>query len=130
MALIEAYVAVRGPARAAVDRLAGLGRSRGVDLSTGLDAFARRLDLIERAGVGTVDAEFSAEFGRNLEYYTGFVFEIIAPALGGRSPVAGGGRYDSLLAEVGAPASVPAVGASIHTERLLAALDAGQEARP
>jgi ATP phosphoribosyltransferase regulatory subunit len=44
--------------------------------------------------------------------------------------VAGGGRYDSLLAQVGAPANVPAVGASIHTERLLAALEANQEAAP
>jgi ATP phosphoribosyltransferase regulatory subunit len=63
------------------------------------------------------------------------VFEVIAPALGSRSPVAGGGRYDSLLAQVGAPISVPAVGASIHTERLLAALqevgqEGGQEAAP
>ena len=50
------------------------------------------------------------------------MFEAVAPALGTRSPVAGGGRYDNLLAEVGAPVSVPAVGISIHTERLLAAL--------
>jgi ATP phosphoribosyltransferase regulatory subunit len=120
-------VAVKAPARAAVDRLAELARSRGVDLSAGLHAFARRLDLIEQAGANAADAEFSAEFGRNLEYYTGFVFEVIAPALGTRSPLAGGGRYDSLLVEVGAPMPVPAVGASIHTERLLAALDAGQE---
>ncbi|MBO0766506.1 MAG: ATP phosphoribosyltransferase regulatory subunit, partial [Hyphomicrobiaceae bacterium] len=63
-----------------------------------------------------------AEFGRNLEYYTGFVFEVIASALGPKSPVAGGGRYDGLLAQVGASANVPAVGASIHTERLLSAL--------
>jgi ATP phosphoribosyltransferase regulatory subunit len=126
-ALIEAYVAVKAPARAAVDRVAALALNRGVDLSGGLDAFARRLDRIEAAGVSTADAEFSAEFGRDLEYYTGFVFEVIAPALGPQSPVAGGGRYDSLLAQVGAQASVPAVGASIHTERLLAAL---QEARP
>jgi ATP phosphoribosyltransferase regulatory subunit len=127
-ALIESYVAVKAPARAAVDRLATLASSRGVDISAGLHAFALRLDLIERAGMNTADAEFSAEFGRNLEYYTGFVFEVIAPALGPRSPVAGGGRYDSLLGEVGAPTGVPAVGASIHTERLLAALEAGQEA--
>jgi len=126
--LIEAYVAVKAPARAAVDRLATLARSRGVDLSAGLNAFARRLDLIDEAGVNTAEAEFSAEFGRNLEYYTGFVFEVIAPALGPRSPIAGGGRYDSLLAEVGAPSPVPAVGASIHTERLLAALQAGEGA--
>ena len=127
--LIEAYVAVKAPARAAADSLARLAKTRGVDLSAGLHAFARRLDLIEQAGVNTADTEFSAEFGRNLEYYTGFVFEVIAPALGPRSPVAGGGRYDSLLAEVGAPGSVPAVGASIHTERLLAALDTGEETR-
>jgi ATP phosphoribosyltransferase regulatory subunit len=129
-ALIEAYVAVKAPARTAVDRLDALARSRAVDLSAGLHAFARRLDLIEHAGVNTADATFSAEFGRNLEYYTGFVFEVIAPALGPKSPLAGGGRYDSLLAEVGAPMGVPAVGASIHTERLLAALEAGQESAP
>ena len=72
--------------------------------------------------MATKGAAFSAEFGRNLEYYTGFVFEIVVPELGPKSPVAGGGRYDSLLADVGAPAPVPAVGSSIHTERLLAVL--------
>ncbi|NJO13052.1 MAG: hypothetical protein HC872_05830, partial [Gammaproteobacteria bacterium] len=84
--------------------------------------FQRRLDLIAKAGVDLGDAQFSAEFGRNLEYYTGFVFEVIAPALGPKSPIAGGGRYDDLLADAGAPVQVPAVGASIHTERLLAVL--------
>jgi len=121
-ALIESYVAVKAPAGSAVERLSRLARGHGVDLSAGLDAFQRRLDLIDKAGVAIAGAEFSAEFGRNLEYYTGFVFEVIAPALGPKSPVAGGGRYDGLLAEVGAPGHVPAVGASIHTERLLAAL--------
>jgi ATP phosphoribosyltransferase regulatory subunit len=118
-ALIEGYVAVKAPARETAARLARLVRGHGVDLFVGLDAFERRLDLIEAAGVGV--AGFSAEFGRNLEYYTGFVFEIVAPGLGPGSPVAGGGRYDGLIAEVGAPRAVPAVGASIHTERLLAA---------
>jgi len=130
-ALIEAYVAVKAPARAAVDRLAKLARSNGVDISAGLHAFVRRLDLIEQGGASTGEAQFSAEFGRNLEYYTGFVFEVIAPALGPQSPVAGGGRYDSLLAQVGAPMGVPAVGASIHTERLLASLQGeGPEEHP
>ena len=121
-AVIEGYVAVKAPARAAADRVAKLARRYSIDLSAGLNAFTRRLDLIEEAGVSTAKAQFSAEFGRNLDYYTGFVFEAVAPALGHKSPVAGGGRYDNLLAEVGAPVSVPAVGASVHTERLLAAL--------
>jgi ATP phosphoribosyltransferase regulatory subunit len=121
-ALIESYVAVKAPVRETVARLARLVRGHGVDLSAGLDAFQRRLDCLNRAGIAVAGVEFSAEFGRNLEYYTGFVFEVLTPALGRKSPLAGGGRYDDLLFEVGAPAQVPAVGASIHTERLLAAL--------
>jgi ATP phosphoribosyltransferase regulatory subunit len=124
-ALIEAYVALSGPAADAVARIRGLLGASGVDLAAGLDALQRRLDLLQQAGVEIADAEFSAEFGRNLEYYTGFVFEIVAPALGPKSPLAGGGRYDSLLAHVGAPGEVAAVGACIHTERLLAVLGGG-----
>jgi ATP phosphoribosyltransferase regulatory subunit len=121
-ALIESYVGVTCPAGEAANRIAAIMRGRSIDISAGLQAFQRRLDLIEKAGIDMAGAVFSAEFGRNLEYYTGFVFEIIAPALGPRSPVAGGGRYDDLLAEVGAPMRIPAVGACIHTERLLAEL--------
>jgi ATP phosphoribosyltransferase regulatory subunit len=124
--LIERYVAVKAPAHAAVDRLGDLAHAHGVNLKEPLDGFRRRLALIEAAGISMQDAEFSAEFGRNLEYYTGFVFEVTAPALGPRSPIAGGGRYDSLLADVGAPQPVPAVGASVHTERLLAVLRGAQ----
>jgi ATP phosphoribosyltransferase regulatory subunit len=120
--LLEDYVAVQGPAVGATDALAALMRRENVDLSQALEAFARRLELLQAAGIDIADAAFSAEFGRNLEYYTGFVFEIIAPELGERSPIAGGGRYDGLLADVGAPRAVPAVGSCIHTERLLALL--------
>jgi ATP phosphoribosyltransferase regulatory subunit len=108
--------------REAPARIAGIMRAGNVDISPGLDAFQRRLDLIAKAGVDLEGAEFSAEFGRNLEYYTGFVFEVIAASLGAKSPLAGGGRYDELLSDAGAPVRVPAVGASIHTERLLAVL--------
>jgi len=121
-AAIEGYVAVKAPARAAVRELHRLLRGHHIDLSEPLQAFQRRLDDLDAAGVITDEAEFSAEFGRNLEYYTGFVFEIVVPELGAKSPLAGGGRYDSLLAAVGAPVAVAAVGSCIHTERLLAVL--------
>ena len=119
---IESYVEVKTPARAAVRELQQVLRGYRIDLAEPLRAFQRRLDDLDAAGVITDDAEFAAEFGRNLEYYTGFVFEIVVPELGPKSPLAGGGRYDSLLAEVGAPVAVPAVGSCIHTERLLAVL--------
>jgi len=121
-ALIESYVAITAPARDAGRRIEALQRANKIDLGPALDAFRRRLELIEAAGVATAGATFSAEFGRDLEYYTGFVFEISVPKLGPRSPIAGGGRYDSLVADVGAATAVPAVGSSIHTERLLAVL--------
>jgi len=125
--LIESYVRIAGPSRHAGARLQDLVQRSGIDISAALSAYNRRLDLLSRSGIDVDRAEFSAEFGRNLEYYTGFVFEVIAPAFGPASPVAGGGRYDALMRVVGAGTDVPAVGSAIHTERLLEA--AGKGAR-
>jgi len=55
---------------------------------------------------------------RNLEYYTGSVFELYAPGLG--FTLGGGGRYDNLLARFGAP--MPAVGFGLGLDRLHSAL--------
>ena len=44
---------------------------------------------------------------------------------GNDEAIAGGGRYDGLLADLGAPQEVPAIGSAIHTERLLAAVGRG-----
>ena len=82
--------------------------------------------ICAESGVPMRDVPFSGEFGRNVAYYTGFVFEVVAPALGPASPIAGGGRYDGLLKAVGAGQDVPAVGGAIHTERLLAAVRGGR----
>ncbi len=121
--VIENYLQVRAPADAATARIEDLLRGKGVDITPALDTFDRRLALLADAGVDLAHTEFSAEFGRSLEYYTGFVFEIAVPGLGPTSPVAGGGRYDSLMHAAGAQRDVAAVGAAIHTERLLAAIE-------
>ncbi len=121
-ALIESYVGVSAPARAAGARLRDLTRSHDIDLSAALDVYHQRLDLLQEAGIDVVHTDFAAEFGRSLEYYTGFVFEAYAPSLAEDIPIAGGGRYDNLLQAAGAENAIPAVGAAIHTERLLAAV--------
>ncbi len=121
--LIERYLAVSAPPREAARHLKDIAREDGHDIADQLVRFARRLDLIEARGVDLAGAEFSADFGRTLAYYTGFVFEIVAPEVGPQSPVAGGGRYDALLRSVGARDDIAAVGAAIHTERLLAVRD-------
>ena len=81
----------------------------------------KRFDLLEERGINIGKASFATEFGRDLEYYSGLVFQI---EVGGdrTSPIAGGGRYDGLLRSVGAKVDVPAVGSAIHTERLLASV--------
>jgi ATP phosphoribosyltransferase regulatory subunit len=59
---------------------------------------------------------------RDLDYYTGAVFEVYDPALG--APIGGGGRYDDLLGKFGRP--LPAVGFALGVDRLHIAL-AGEE---
>jgi ATP phosphoribosyltransferase regulatory subunit len=61
---------------------------------------------------------------RDLDYYTGAVFEVYDPALG--APLGGGGRYDDLLGRFGRP--LPAVGFAVGIDRLHIAL-AGEERR-
>ncbi len=54
---------------------------------------------------------------RGLDYYTRTAFEIQTGALGAQSAVAGGGRYDGLVGELGGP-QVPAIGFAIGFDRL------------
>ena len=124
--LIENYVAINDTPARAIDTLEALASTAKCDIGAAITAYRRRLELLEEAGLDMTQARFSGEFGRRFEYYTGFVFDLVSPALGDISPIAGGGRYDSLLRAVGAAHDVPAVGAAIYTERLRTLLTGGQ----
>jgi histidyl-tRNA synthetase len=54
---------------------------------------------------------------RGLDYYTRATFEIQTGELGAQSAVAGGGRYDTLVKELGGP-DLPATGFAIGFDRL------------
>jgi len=125
-ALIEAYVKTKAAALQATSVLRKLISKPSAAFSEALDAYERRCMLLSESGVDMNAVEFSAEFGRSVGYYTGFVFEVLVEALGPSSPVGGGGRYDGLLKAVGAPRDVPAVGGAVHTERLLAVVRGGK----
>tara|TARA_B100000686_G_scaffold38357_1_gene39769 strand:- start:1119 stop:2171 length:1053 start_codon:yes stop_codon:yes gene_type:complete len=58
---------------------------------------------------------FSTNFGRDIEYYTGIVFEIYNSS---KKEIARGGRYDSLLKSLGSKKDVSAVGAAINLNNL------------
>ena len=57
---------------------------------------------------------FITNFGRDIEYYTGIVFEIFS----GKKEIARGGRYDDLLKSLGAKKNIPAVGAAINLNNI------------
>jgi ATP phosphoribosyltransferase regulatory subunit len=125
-ALIDAYVRTRAPAPQATGALRKLVGSASERFYAALAAYDRRCKLLAESGIDINAMEFSAEFGRSVGYYTGFVFEVVVDALGPSSPVAGGGRYDGLLKAVGAPHNVPAVGGAVHTERVLTVVRGGR----
>jgi histidyl-tRNA synthetase len=62
---------------------------------------------------------------RGLDYYARTTFEIQTESLGAQNAIAGGGRYDGLVSELGGP-DIPATGFAIGFDRLteLAGLDA------
>jgi histidyl-tRNA synthetase len=55
---------------------------------------------------------------RGLDYYTRATFEIQTGELGAQSAVAGGGRYDKLVKELGGP-DLPATGFAVGFDRLV-----------
>lgn len=123
--LIAAVLGVRAPSGEALSILRDLTAAAGVSIDPALEAFERRLDALNQIGIDAELLPFDVRFGRAMEYYDGFVFEVTAPGPAELPPLAGGGRYDSMTARLGAPRAVPAVGAMIRPE---AALMAG--ARP
>jgi len=58
---------------------------------------------------------------RGLDYYTGTVFEVTHPDLGAQDAIGAGGRYDSLVRDLGG-SSTGAVGYALGTERMILAL--------
>jgi histidyl-tRNA synthetase len=60
---------------------------------------------------------------RGMDYYNLTVFEWVTPLLGAQSTVCGGGRYDSLIEQLGGKPA-PGVGFGLGIERLLLLLEA------
>lgn len=121
--MIQRYAEISGDAVTCGERVAKLLHGAEPSAGRALDTYDRRLAHLANAGIDPARVAFDAEFGRDLEYYTGLVFEISTTAEeGSADPVAGGGRYDNLLRSAGASRDVAAVGAAIHTQRLLQAV--------
>ena len=118
---IEKFLAIRGDTRDEI--LAGVAdvfsSVEGSDAA--IDPLARISRHLKNLGYHEDRAVIDLSIARGLAYYTGPVFEAVlldAPEFGS---VFGGGRYDDLVMRL-LGERVPATGASIGVDRLLAAL--------
>jgi histidyl-tRNA synthetase len=82
-----------------------------------LDHFGEVRSLLDESGV---PYEIDTSLVRGLDYYTRTLFEFSSDALGAQSGVAGGGRYDRLIEQLGGPPT-PAVGWAAGVERMILA---------
>jgi ATP phosphoribosyltransferase regulatory subunit len=83
-----------------------------------LDNLADIKRLLSSYGVGQY-VNFDLGLIRDLDYYTGMVFEGYTPGLG--FPLCGGGRYDNMVAAFGV--ECPATGFALGIERIMLALE-------
>jgi histidyl-tRNA synthetase len=79
-------------------------------------AFAGLQASLRAAGV---DFVINPRLVRGLDYYNGTVFEWVTDRLGAQGTVCAGGRYDSLIEQIGGKPA-PACGFAMGVERLLA----------
>ncbi len=115
-ALIENFLAVAGNPDDAIAKLRKLASDAKIALSGALDLLETRVGFLAARGVDVKRIKFASAFGRGMDYYTGFVFELHDARVSG--PLVAGGRYDGMLQRLGARQAIPAVGFSAWIERL------------
>src|SRR4051794_20178626 len=119
-ALIERFLAIAGDPDEAADALRTFARGSSLNLDAALDLFESRTGFMAARGIDVGRISFSTAFGRGLDYYTGFVFELHDAGRPEAGQFVAGGRYDGLLTRLGSPVPIPAVGFAVWMERLTA----------
>ncbi len=112
---LRAFLAISGTPDAASQALRALAKEAGLAIDKALASFDERVGFMAAHDLPIDEFTYSAAFVRDLDYYTGFVFEARA---GDGPPTLGGGRYDGLAQKLGAAQDMPAVGAAIWLDRI------------
>jgi len=118
---IEQFLSIAGSTRREILNTvtATLTETKGAEEA--IDELSEIADLLDKSGVEERYARIDVSVARGLDYYTGPVFEAMLDDLPNFGSIFGGGRYDGLVRRFSGQ-DVPAVGASIGIDRLLAAL--------
>jgi ATP phosphoribosyltransferase regulatory subunit len=114
---IKRFLAISGDPDDAIAQLRALASDARLDITAAIDQFESRVGFMAARGIDTGMTRFSTSFGRGLDYYTGFEFELHARGHG-IEPLVAGGRYDGLMTQLGSSMPIPAVGFSVWVETL------------
>jgi ATP phosphoribosyltransferase regulatory subunit len=117
LTIIKRFLAIAGDPDASVAKLRALATDAKLNITAAIDEFESRVGFMAARGIDIRHTRFSTSFGRGLEYYTGFEFELQDKG-NGVEPLVAGGRYDGLMTQLGSTTPIPAVGFSVWVETL------------
>src|SRR5258708_3639313 len=109
---IKRFLAIAADPDEGIEQLRALAADAKLNITLAIDQFESRVGFMAARGIDTSMTRFSTSFGRGLDYYTGFEFELHTKGNGGE-PLVAGGRYDGLMTQLGAATPIPAVGVLI-----------------
>ncbi len=94
------------------------------------EACRDHITVVERLlKLSKVDYVLNPKLVRGLDYYNRTTFEVLSGNIGAQSAVAGGGRYDGLIRDLGGP-DIPGIGFACGMERLAMLLPERTAPRP
>ncbi len=114
---IKRFLAISGDPDEAVAQLRALADDSRLDLAAAIDQLESRIGFMAARGIDMNAVRFATSFGRGLDYYTGFEFELHSKG-NDVEPLVAGGRYDGLMTQLGSATPIPAVGFSVWVETL------------
>jgi len=127
ISIIKRFLSIAGEPEGAVTQLRKLAADAKLNITAAIDQFESRVGFMAKRGIDTKKTRFSTSFGRGLDYYTGFEFELHHRG-NGVEPLVAGGRYDGLMTQLGSREPIPAVGFSIWVDALVKAGKSGSAA--
>jgi ATP phosphoribosyltransferase regulatory subunit len=113
--IIKQFLSISGEPADAVTQLRALAKDARLDIDAAIDQLESRVGFMTERGITKGKARFATAFGRGLDYYTGFEFELHRKG-NGVEPLVAGGRYDGLMTQLGSAKPIPAVGFSVWVE--------------
>ena len=110
--ILKEYLKIECPINQASKKLNLFFKKNKINLRVQDDYFP-----ITKNKTNKLNVRFNSSFGRHLEYYTGLVFKIDIKSKSEKLNIRGG-RYDSLIKDLGFKKNIPAVGAAINLEKI------------